>query len=55
MKSKIDDLLTSGDLIINLICIVDFPSEVASKYQHSKWSYDSLSSKTTNIGSVIIF
>ena len=54
-NSKIGDLLTSGDLTINLIGIVNLPSERASKYQHLKWSYDSLSSKSTNLGSVFIF
>ena len=54
MKSKIGDLLTSADLIIDLICIVDLPSERASEYQHFKWSYDSLSPKTTNLGIFII-
>ena len=47
--------MTSGDLIIDLICIVDFASERASKYQHLKCLYDSFSSESINLGSVINF
>ena len=47
--------MTYGDLVIDLICIVDFALERASKYQHFKCSYDLFSSKSTNLGSVIIF
>ena len=53
-NSEVGDLLTSHDLIMEIICMIDLLSERAPTFKHFEWSYDLLPSETRVLRSILI-
>ena len=52
-KGKLGDLLTSSDLIMDLICINDLSSDRTPQCQHLEWSHDSLCLKERTVAGLL--
>ena len=52
-KGKFGDLLTSSELIMDLICKNDISSDRAPQCQLSEWSHDSLCLKVRTVAGLL--